>query len=224
MKNLFLIANWKANKTEEEAIVWLEEFDKNKTIADGEWEAKEVIICPSYPVLTRVYDFIQKNKLPLRAGSQDVSKFGRGAYTGEVPPALLEKFVRFSIIGHSERRKYFNEDDDVLRDKVNGALSGYSLPVFCVQNENTFIPQGVKIIAYEPVEAIGTGNPDTPENAEKVASFIKEKNKDVTNVLYGGSVTSENVNSFTKMPNIDGALVGGASLNPLEFLRIIKNA
>ena len=98
------------------------------------------------------------------------------------------------------------------------------IPIFCVQNENTVIPDGVKITAYEPVFAIGTGNPDSFENANIVAGKIKNKNKTVQYVLYGGSVASKNVNSFTQMPNIDGVLVGSASLDANEFLEVIKNA
>ena len=97
-------------------------------------------------------------------------------------------------------------------------------PVFCVQDRDAVVPEGVEIIAYEPVFAIGTSNPDTPENAEEVARHIKEKNKGVSAILYGGSVTPENVHEFTVMDSIDGVLVGGSSLDAQEFYKIIENA
>jgi triosephosphate isomerase len=95
-------------------------------------------------------------------------------------------------------------------------------PIVCVVNENIMIPKGAGIVAYEPVEAIGTGKPDTPENAERIALTIKKQNKEVTRVLYGGSVSPENIKSFTVMENIDGVLVGGASLDPATFSSLIK--
>ncbi|MBI2622753.1 MAG: triosephosphate isomerase [Candidatus Levybacteria bacterium] len=136
----------------------------------------------------------------------------------------MKEFADFVIIGHSERRQNFKETDEMLVKKVQMVQKYLLTPIFCIQNEDTFIPEGVKIVAYEPVEAIGTGNPDTPENAEKVARVIKNTHKDVMYVLYGGSVTSANISGFTKMPSIDGALVGGASLDAKEFTKIIQNA
>ena len=224
MKNLFIIANWKANKTEEEAIIWLEDFKKNMNHLASQWEHKEVIICPSYSVLSVMKECIKKHELPLALGSQDVSQFGRGAYTGEVPVALINSYIRFCIIGHSERRTNFNENDEVLARKVSMVVGANLLPIFCVQNENTKVPEGVFLVAYEPVFAIGTGNPDTPENANKVAEEIKRKNKTVKYVLYGGSVNAKNVGSFTNQSSIEGVLVGGASLDAKEFIGIIKNA
>jgi triosephosphate isomerase len=135
---------------------------------------------------------------------------------------LLAKVVEYAIIGHSERRQNFGETDEELKEKVDKARASDIMPIFCVQNENTQVPPGVKIVAYEPVEAIGTGNPDSPENAQKVAAAIKDKNKEVESVLYGGSVKGENVKSFTSMQDISGVLVGGASLDPDSFLSIIK--
>ncbi|MDP3987891.1 MAG: triose-phosphate isomerase family protein [Candidatus Levybacteria bacterium] len=223
MKNLFIVANWKANKTEEEAINWFSKFKESSALEKIDFEHKEVVICPSYHLLPVVYDYIKKNQLPLRVGSQDISQFGKGAYTGETPSSLIYSYITFSIIGHSERRKYFGENDEILQKKVSMALSAVLLPIFCVENSKMLIPQGVKIVAYEPAEAIGSGKPDTPENADNVALDIKRKSTDVS-VLYGGSVNAANVSSFTKMPNIDGVLVGGASLDPLDFFNIVKNA
>lgn len=223
MKNLFIVANWKANKTEEEAIKWLEEFKAGMGGLASQWEHKEAIVCPPYPVLPVMKEYIKKNELPISLGSQDISQFGRGAYTGEVPAAVIHSYIRYCIIGHSERRNYFQENTEVISKKVENALSGNMIPIFCVQDSSTLIPDGVFLVAYEPVFAIGTGNPDTPENANMVAEEIK-KNKKVQYVLYGGSVNAENVHNFTSCLVIDGVLVGGASLDAQEFLEIIKNA
>lgn len=222
MRDIVIVANWKANKTEDEALMWLTEFKKKCLEMLPELEKKEVIVCPSYPLVPLVASFIEENALPLKVGSQDISVFNKGAYTGEVPVSLLEKFIAFCIIGHSERRQNFNENDEMLSKKVSNAIAINILPIFCVQSQHTAIPKGVKIVAYEPIEAIGTGNPETPTDAEKIAATIKEKNKDVAYVLYGGSVTDQNVGDFTNMPNISGVLIGGASLDPLEFTKILQ--
>ncbi|MBI3070091.1 MAG: triosephosphate isomerase [Candidatus Levybacteria bacterium] len=176
MKHLFIVANWKSNKTVKEVEDWINELkDANLDVVN-----KEIIICPSFTLLSHTKSLITNYQLSITLGAQNISPFDEGEY-------LLT-------------------------------------PIFCIQNEDTFIPEGVKIVAYEPVEAIGTGNPDTPENAEKVARVIKNTHKDVMYVLYGGSVTSANISGFTKMPSIDGALVGGASLDAKEFTKIIQNA
>lgn len=223
MKKLFIIANWKSNKTIEEAEKWLHDFAEVLKSDNSNIKNKEIIVCPSFTLLEHSRYCSANLKLPLKLGAQNISPFDRGAYTGEVFGSQIKEFAQYVIIGHSERRKNFSETNEMLAQKVLMAKKYNLTPIFCIQNEKTPVPQEIDVIAYEPPTAIGTGNPDTPENAEKVAGFIKEKNKDVTNVLYGGSVTSENVNSFTKMPNIDGVLVGGASLDLVEFSQIIKN-
>lgn len=219
MKDLYIVANWKANKTAAEAIEWLREISPLTTLPASN---KKMIVCPSYLSVPTVSEFIKSNDLPIEIGVQNVSSFEGGAYTGEVSVHQVAEFAKYAIIGHSERRNNFAEDDEVLTRKVSTAVRAGLLPIFCVQNENALVPPDVKIVAYEPVEAIGTGNPDTPENAQRIASTIKSKCKDVTHVLYGGSVTADNVTSFTNQRDISGVLVGGASLNPTEFSSLIK--
>lgn len=221
MKKLFIIANWKSNKTETEAKQWFAEF----SIFNFQFsnEEKEIILCPSFTLLSGIKSLIISNKLSIKLGAQNVSSFENGAYTGEVNSEQIKDFVDYVIIGHSERRENFLETDEIISRKVEMAKKHNLIPIFCVQAEKTNIPEGVKIVAYEPVFAIGTGNPDTPGNADKIAAKIKEKNK-IDYVLYGGSVNATNVHSFTQMPNINGVLVGGSSLDPKEFLEIIKNA
>lgn len=220
MKNLLIVANWKENKTKNEAMDWFGKF-KGEEVS---LENKEIVVCPSYTLLAKAKYLISENNLEIKIGAQDVSRFEKGAYTGEVSATQIKEFADYVIIGHSERRKNFAEDDEMLEKKVSESTSFSLIPIFCVSSSNMEIPQGVTIVAYEPIEAIGTGNPDTPENANFVAKEIKNSNQQVLQVLYGGSVTAANVNSFTKMENIDGVLVGGASLDASTFLEITKNA
>lgn len=223
MKKLFIIANWKSNKTESEAKNWLREFITSNPPAGGQISDKEIIICPPFTLLSNLKSYIKENNLPIKLGAQDISPFEEGSFTGEINGKQIKEFADYVIIGHSERRKNLFENEDVLVKKVTMVNKYDLIPIFCVQNDKTFIPENVDIIAYEPIFAIGTGNPDTPENAEVIAKKIKEK-KDNSCVLYGGSVNSENINFFTKMPNINGVLVGKSSLIPGEFLNIINNA
>ncbi len=220
MNNLFIVANWKSNKTLDEAKKWFDELDISQINLDG----KEIIICPPFTLLSFLKEEIDKRNLPINLGAQDVSGFGSGSYTGEVSVEELREFTQYVIIGHSERRKNFHEDDSLLAQKVSMSLSSNLTPIFCVSSPDMFIPQGVSLVAYEPLSAIGTGNADNPENADEVAAQIKKNNKQMTTVLYGGSVTPENVKSFTEMENIDGVLVGGASLDASSFSEIVQNA
>jgi triosephosphate isomerase len=217
MKDLYIVANWKENKTQEEVQSFMSEFSKD-------YEAREyvkVVICPAYLTVPTVAEFVKSNNVKVEVGVQDVSRYQEGAHTGEVSAREAAEYARFAIIGHSERRTMGETDEDVKK-KVEMAKSANIEPIVCVVNERVPIPPGVKIVAYEPVEAIGTGNPDTPENAEKIASQIRSVNQQVTHVLYGGSVNAENVASYTNSPSIGGVLIGGASLDPSSYLRIIK--
>lgn len=220
MKKLFIVANWKSNKTTQQATEWLAGISNIKFKISNE---KEIIVCPPFTLLSSLKSSIIDGQLPFKVGAQDISLFDEGAYTGSVNAGQASEFAQYAIIGHSERRKYFNEDDTVLAQKVTMAKKYGLTPIFCVQDENTPIPPGTTIVAYEPPSAIGTKVPDTPENADAIAKIIKEKHG-IRYVLYGGSVKSGNVKSFTKRQSIDGVLVGGASLDPLEFEKIIENA
>lgn len=218
---LFIIANWKSNKTTLQAEEWFGII--NRLPATFNKEEKEVIICPPFTILSEIESEIKNYGLGFKVGAQDISPFDTGSYTGEVSALLLKEFANYVIIGHSERRKNFLESDEMLFKKVELAKQYGLIPIFCVQGKQTKIPSSIDIIAYEPIDAIGTGHPETAENAQNVASFFKNKHN-ISHILYGGSVTSENVKSFTKMPNIAGVLVGGASLDAKEFYTIIQNA
>ena len=220
MKNLYIVANWKSNLTALEARKWFQEVSSSKLQISNE---KTIIICPPFTLLPYTQHNIQVSSLSWRVGGQNISPFDEGAYTGEINGKQIKEFADYVIIGHSERRKNFNESDEILFQKVELANKHGLTPIFCVQGKETQIPPGVAMIAYEPVNAIGTGNPDTAENAEKVTAFFKEK-YNIQHALYGGSVTSKNVKGFTQMQSIDGVLIGGASLDAQEFYAIIQNS
>ena len=223
MKKLFIIANWKSNKTIQDSEKWLTSFKEELDSTPIDLSGKEIIVCPSFPSLNCLQSLSKKINLPVRVGAQNISLFDAGAYTGEVNALQIRELADYAIIGHSERRTNFNESAETVSHKADVARKYGIIPIVCIQDEETQIPEKISIVAYEPPTAIGTGNPDTPENAGEIARKIKMENK-AQFVLYGGSVTSENVKSFSDNENIDGFLVGGASLDPLEFLQIIKNA
>ncbi len=221
MKKIFIVANWKSNKTQTEAAEWLEKSVKIKEILTS-LKHKQIIICPPFTLLPFCKAVIEKDLLPFTLGAQDISPYLEGAYTGEVNGKQIKEFGDFVIIGHSERRVCFSESDELLAQKVVMSQKFNLVPIFCVQDQDTLFPKGSQVIAYEPPSAIGTGNPDNPEKANDIAKVLKEQS--VPYVLYGGSVTAENVSHFTSLPNIDGVLVGGASLDAQEFFKIIQNA
>lgn len=219
-KNLWIIANWKSNKTIQEALDWV-------SIVGPKLEKREdlkVVVCPTFSAIEEVKKAVLVSNFPLMVGSQDLSPFDIGAYTGEEPAKILKEFVDFAILGHSERRKNFSETDEMVAKKVTQALENQIIPLVCVQGKDTPVPDNCNLIAYEPIFAIGTGNPDTPANANEISKSFKEKYGEDLEVLYGGSVTSENVHSFIKQEEISGVLVGGASLNPEEFIKIVTNS
>jgi triosephosphate isomerase len=223
MKPLFIIGNWKSNKVTSEATAWLAQATQILSQAATQ-DSKTIVVCVPFTLLSLVSTYVREHALPFAVGAQDVSPFPAGAYTGEVHAKQVQEFATHVIIGHSERRKYFGETDALLAEKTKQAIVAGLTPIYLVQSENDPIPQEVKIVGYEPVEAIGTGHPDSPEDAEAVAAKIKEKNSFVEYVLYGGSVTAENVASFTTLTHINGVIPGGASLTPEGFFTLAHNA
>lgn len=218
MKNIWIIANWKSNKNIQEALDWVSKVGPSIPKLDN----LKVVVCPTFSCLSEVKKAITVGNFPLLIGSQDLSSFDSGAYTGEESAILLKEFISLSILGHSERRENFSESDEVVSKKVIQAVGANIIPLVCVQGSDTPVPQECKLVAYEPIFAIGTGNPDTPENASNVATVLKGLYGEDLEVLYGGSVTSENIKQFITQPNISGALIGKSSLDSADFIKIVK--
>lgn len=217
-KKLWIVANWKSNLSLSESLEWVNKVGSQLNNRGD----LQVVVCPRFSALPELHQEIQTHNYPIVLGSQDLSPFDIGSFTGEEPASLLKELVSMSIIGHSERREKFAETDEMIAEKVKQAKAAGIEPILCIQNSETPIPEGAKIVAYEPVFAIGTGTPDTPENANKVATEVKSSHPGI-NILYGGSVTSENCRLFVEQENISGLLIGKASLNPAEFLEIVVN-
>lgn len=226
MKNIWIIANWKSNKTIAEALDWVSKVGPQIPKRDN----LKVVVCPISSVISEVKKAIIVGSFPILVGSQDISPYGIGAYTGEEPAQLLKPLVDLAIIGHSERRKNFGETDELIAKKAEQALVNNIIPLVCVQSAETPVPDGCKLVAYEPVWAIstgltntpGAGHADTPEDANKVAKKLKQKYGEELKVIYGGSVTSANVRGFCSQDNIDGVLPGKASLDAEEFVKICQ--
>lgn len=228
MKNLWIIANWKSNKTISEALDWVSkvgpEIPKQENL--------KVVVCPTFSCLSEVKKAILVSNSSLMVGSQDLSPFERGAYTGEESASLIKELIDLSILGHSERRKNFAEDDSMIAKKVQQAKQHNIIPLLCVQSEETPVAEECNIVAYEPIWAIstglsntpGVGKADTPDMANRVAGVFKQKYGSQLEVIYGGSVDAQNIKGFIDQENISGVLVGNASLNADEFIKICKIA
>lgn len=250
MRKKMLVANWKMYKTRGEAVEFIRLFLRETTAQ----QAVEVVICAPFTALAEVAALL-KNSGP-RPGAQNMYWPEEGAFTGEISPLMLKDAgAEYVLIGHSERRQYFGEEETLIRKKVAAALAYGLKPVLCVgeneeerragQTERIIQKQlwgaldgldmqadelGEKIVlAYEPVWAIGTGTPARGEDAGIVAgllrSMLREKGRDLADkvrILYGGSVQAENVADFTAQKEIDGALVGGSSLEAAGFAALLK--
>ncbi|KKS14131.1 hypothetical protein A2617_00475 [Candidatus Daviesbacteria bacterium RIFOXYD1_FULL_41_10] len=217
--NIWIVANWKSNKTIAEALQWVDAVGPNLLRREN----LKIVVCPAYTDIEEVKKAVMVGNYPLMVGSQDLSEFDNGPYTGEESARILKDLVDLSILGHCERRQNFNETDEIVAEKVKRAREANIIPLVCVQSESTPVPENVDLVAYEPVEAVGTGSPDTPQDASQIAQKLKEKYP-MLQVLYGGSITPENAKAFLQQQNLDGLLVGMASLNPNEFLKIVKIA
>jgi len=190
----------------------------------------EIVICPPFLYILNLKSQI----LNLKLGAQDCFWEEKGAFTGEVSPKMLKDLGRcdYVILGHSERRKYLKETDEMINKKIKAALKSDLTPILCIENISQLKKrtkdllrkeQKKLIIAYEPVFAIGTGKPCTPEKAKEMKTAIKKIiDKDIP-IIYGGSVNSQNATDYIKMAGFQGLLVGGASLDSEEFIKLAKN-
>ncbi len=237
--------NWKMNTTLSEAVELV-----NKMLRElDEISNVEKVLCPPFVSLPTVGELIKGSSIKL--GAQNLYFEEKGAYTGEISPLMLANLCEFVIIGHSERRQYFNETGEIVNKKVMAALKARLKPIVCVgerleenesgRTEEVVIEQlksslaGINdinslTIAYEPVWAIGTGKAATGEQANATINLIRRTISKLygervaldMRILYGGSVTADNATEFMQQPEIDGALVGGASLKADQFLSIVR--
>ena len=250
MKKPFIAGNWKMFSTVREAMNLVQ------TIKAGVTKTSDchIVICPPFTALAAVAPLLEDS--PINLGAQNMHPETEGAFTGEISPVMLKDLsCRYVILGHSERRLYFKEDDVFINEKVKTALKYTLIPIVCVgetleqrnakqqfevvknqfeQSLKDLTPEEISkiILAYEPVWAIGTGKTATPEIAEQMQSYIRRLMKEQFGeeaanripILYGGSVKPDNIAELIRKPNIDGALVGGASLKAESFVQIIQNA
>jgi triosephosphate isomerase len=205
--------------------------------------AAEVAVCPPFPYLAEVAERLAGSSVAL--GAQNVSEHAQGAYTGEVSAAMLKELgCRYAIVGHSERRHIYCESDAQVAAKFAAAQAAGLTPILCVgetlaereagrtdevvarqlQAVLEKRPFESAVLAYEPVWAIGTGRNATPEQAQAVHAFLREKVSADTRILYGGSVKAQNAAAIFAMPDVDGGLIGGASLVANEFIEIVRAA
>ncbi len=219
----YIIGNWKSNKTVTEASIWCQDFAtawKKQKIDESKIK---IVLCPSFIHLTTVRSLIELSQVPIELGCQTISSTEMGAFTGEVAASMVSEFVRFVLIGHSERRTYQKETETELLAKVVQAKAAGIEPIYCVQNSEQSIPPQCMMVAYEPVWAIGTGKADTPQNANEVAAVIKQKATRPLTIIYGGSVTAANIAGYAATEHINGVLPGGASLTATTFVELIAN-
>ncbi|MFC1908066.1 triose-phosphate isomerase [Chloroflexota bacterium] len=240
-----IAGNWKMNTTVREATELVNEMRQEL----GNIDNVDKLICPPFISLAAVKELIKGSSIKL--GAQNIYFEEKGAYTGEISPLMLADLCEFVIIGHSERRHYFNESGQIVNKKIQAALKVGLKPILCVgerleENEDGRTEEVVTkqlksslvgidylnglTIAYEPVWAIGTGKAATSEQANETISLIRrnvtklygEGIAQKVRILYGGSVTATNATELMNQPEIDGALVGGASLKTDQFLSIVK--
>ena len=233
----FFVANWKLNGN----LQFIDQFISNIFLPSA--NSKCVVICPTAIHL----DYLSKNKNGFYVGAQNVSEHEEGAYTGEISVrSLIETNVDFCIVGHSERRQIFKEKDQDINLKSQRLVANNVIPIICIgetleQKEkgitNTVLEEQLMnsipssstfentIIAYEPVWAIGTGLTPTIDEIDETHRFIRSHNDKFNKykILYGGSVKASNAKEITHLANVDGALIGGASLKSEEFTKIIQD-
>lgn len=247
MRKPIIAGNWKMNNTLEQAVKLVEEL--KPLVKDAKCE---VVVCPTFVCLNDVVKAAKGTNI--KVGAQNMHFEESGAFTGEVSPLMLKELgVTYVIIGHSERRQYFNETDETVNKKIRTALNHNLIPIMCCgeslyerENEITnevlgkqikiglkgFTPEEISgmVVAYEPIWAIGTGKTATDEQANETIAYIRgvigemygKDTAAAVRIQYGGSVKPSTIKNQMNMPDIDGALVGGASLKASDFADIIN--
>ena len=251
MRKKIVAANWKMNMTQAEAAA----FVKSLLVEIGDASQVEVVIIPPFTALPKVSEALGGAQ-NIKLGAQNMHWERSGAFTGEISAAMLrDLYVRYVVLGHSERRQYFGETDEIVNRKVRAAHEAALRPIVCIgetleQRDAGQVEQVLarqlrgslanvdskelieSVVAYEPVWAIGTGRNATPEQAQEAHAFIRQvlgeisdsATSDKIRIQYGGSVKADNAAKLMSQPDIDGALVGGASLDPRSFAQIVKAA
>jgi triosephosphate isomerase len=247
-----IAGNWKMNLDHQQGIALVQKLAWTLKDVNHDYDKVEVAVFPPFTDLRSIQTLIDADKLQLVIGAQDLSRHESGAFTGEISGQFLNKLdVKYVLVGHSERRTLHNEDDDLIQAKVAAAFKNNLIPVICVgetlqqleEQGAAAVPisqlqkalEGHKelgefVVAYEPVWAIGTGKVATSEQAAEVAKKLRaaiaqiasEELAQATRILYGGSVKSANVAGFLASEEVDGVLVGGASLDVGEFTGICR--
>jgi triosephosphate isomerase len=247
-----MAGNWKMNLNHYEANKLVQQLAHSLT--EKELTEVEVVVLPPFTDIRSVQTAVDGDKWLLRYGAQDISPHASGAYTGEISGAMLAKLgCAYAVVGHSERRQYHQESDELVNAKAKAALANEITPIICIgegleiREDGTQVPYTLGqldgalagltaaqvekvVIAYEPVWAIGTGKTATPEDAQEVIGAIRERIREihggsvsaVVRVLYGGSVKANNIAAIMAEKDVDGALVGGASLDAAEFVKICR--
>jgi triosephosphate isomerase len=244
-----MAGNWKMNLNHQEAVVLVQKLAWTLSDKRHDYGKVEVVVVPPFTDLRSVQTLVDGDRLSIKYAAQDVSTQDSGAYTGEVSAAMLAKLgCSYVVVGHSERREYHAETDEVVNAKAHKALAAGMTPIVCVGEGLEIRHAGDQVsytlaqvdgslagftaeqvaglvIAYEPVWAIGTGEVATPDDAQEVCGAIRERIREVhgdaaadgVRVLYGGSVKAANIAGIMEKADVDGALVGGASLQVDEF-------
>jgi triosephosphate isomerase len=245
-----IAGNWKMNLNHLEAIGFVQKLAFS--LSDHDYDEVDVAVLPPFIDLRSVQTLVDGDRLRLLYGAQDVSVHASGAYTGEIAASMLAKLgCTFVVVGHSERRQYHHEDDALVNAKVKATLAAGMTPILCIgeplhvrqagQHVDHTLSQldggladipadaGV-VIAYEPIWAIGTGEVATPDDAQQQCAAIRKRVGELydvavaaqTRILYGGSVKGNNATAIIAERDVDGALVGGASLDSDDFVRIVR--
>ena len=247
-----MAGNWKMNVNHLEAIALVQKLAY--MLNDEDYANLDVAVCAPFTDLRSVQTLIEADKYGIKYGAQDLSQHDKGAYTGDISGVMLAKLgCSFVIVGHSERRQYHAESDEIVNAKTKAALRNEVTPIVCVGEGLDIRKAGDQVsytlaqvdgalagltaeqvaglvVAYEPVWAIGTGEVATPEDAQEVCGAIRARvselydapTADAVRVLYGGSMKSDNVASIMAQSDVDGGLVGGASLDPDEFVAVCR--
>lgn len=241
MRRPLIAGNWKMNLNHLEAIALVQKLAFS--LKETHLSAVEVVVLPPFVDIRSVQTLVDGDRLLIGYGAQDLSPHAGGAYTGDISGGMLAKLgCTYVVVGHSERRQFHAEDDALVNAKAKAALANDITPIVCVgegldvreagghvahtvaQLDAALdgVPADKIVVAYEPIWAIGTGKTATPEDAQEVIGALRSRVGSEVRILYGGSVKAGNIAGIMAQPDIDGALVGGASIDAEEFVQICR--